>query len=447
MDERQLAVSFGANEIVGGVVRARTSEAADNVVYANLVISNEALLEARPDYQAEARLVMAAGSEREVVFTGMVDTVTPGEEQTNVVLVSPLQLLRESRSAGLGVGAGTHVLETVWSLLRAWGVEAERIDFPQFRPPLEVFEVATALDGVNIEEPVSIGRVRLLPDGDVSRLADGLGPDELRGLYSGAPAYALVLQNAKTLFEAESEGVAAIDLALAWLTARTHYSSVALPGGHPRAFQRAWTRSRVSRREAVVVRGVATGRRWLRSPRDVHDRPELIPAEMDDLRSLPLPPDLPVVVREALSAWRRADEETDPLAAVVALWEAVEFYASGAKAPKVFPDKAVRRSLGRRATEGLEGDQRRRVEDVLGMLNQPPLLVRLKAALEADGVPYTEEELALLQRLRSIRNDLVHGRSKEAPRGQDLKYGKAVVNRMLVYRVSSLAKPMTTGAE
>jgi hypothetical protein len=300
---------------------------------------------------------------------------------------------------------------------------------------------------VKIEEPVSIGRVRLLPAGDVSRLADGLGPDELKELYSGAQAYALVLQNAKTLFEAESEGVLAAALALAWLTVRAHYSSAALPGGYPRSFRRAWTRSRVSRREAVVVRGIATGRRWLRSPRDVHDRPVLIPKEIGDLHSLPLPPDVPVVMREALSAWHRAAEETDPLAAVVALWEALESYASGARVPKVFPDKAVRRALKSRAIEGLEGDQRRRMEDVFGMLNQPPLLVRLKAALEADGVPYTEDELEMLQRLRSVRNDLVHGRSKEAPREQDLKYGKAVVNRMLVYRVSNLAKAMTTGTE
>lgn len=132
----------------------------------------------------------------------------------------------------------------------------------------------------------------------------------------------------------------------------------------------------------------------MRSPRDVHDRPVLIPAEIDDLYSLPLPPDLPIVMREALSAWRRAAEETDPLAAVVALWEAVEFYASGAKVPKIFPDKAARRSLKRRATEGLEGDQLRRMEDVLGMLNQPPLLVRLKAALEADGVPTRRTNLS-----------------------------------------------------
>lgn len=266
MADRRLVVSFGEKEVAEGVVSARTHEATDNVVFADIVVSNDALLKANPDYLAEARLISVAGSEREVLFTGLVDVVTPGEEETNIVLVSPLQLLRESRTGGLGVAAGSHVLETTWSLLRAWGVEAERIAFSDIRPPLEVFEVATALDGIEVEEPTSIGRVRLLPAGAVSCLANGLGQDHLRELYSEAPVWALVLVNAKTLFEAESEGLGAIDLALAWLTARARYSSVALPGGRPRGFRRAWTSSRVSRREVVVVRGIATSRRWLRSP-------------------------------------------------------------------------------------------------------------------------------------------------------------------------------------
>jgi len=72
-------------------------------------------------------------------------------------------------------------------------------------------------------------------------------------------------------------------------------------------------------------------------------------------------------------------------------------------------------------------------------------MVRLRVALDEDQVPYEDAELSLLQRLRGVRNDLVHGRSRETPSAADLRYAKAIVNRMLVYRVSRLTRP-TLGA-
>ena len=96
------------------------------------------------------------------------------------------------------------------------------------------------------------------------------------------------------------------------------------------------------------------------------------------------------------------------------------------------------KAIRKKAIAGSEGEQLKRVQDVLTVLNTPPLMVRLKVALEEDGVPYKEEELSVLQKIRRARNDLVHGRSREAPSEADLKYAVAVVNRMLLYRVTRL---------
>ncbi len=277
-------------------------------------------------------------------------------------------------------------------------------------------------------------------------LAEDLGPDYLRERYSEASAWALSLQTARTIFDAESEGLKTINLTLAWLTARAQYSGVAMPGGYPRRFRRAWALSRVSRRDVIVARGTATGRRWLRSPIDIPYRPTLALDQIEDIESVPLPPNLLIQMREALSAWWRAAEETDPLATVMALWEAVEFYTSGIEASKIF-QKATLKSIRRQATDGLEGEQLKRVEDAFARLNEPPLMVRLRVALEEDQVPYEDAELSLLQRLRHMRNDLVHGRSREAPSATDLRYAKAIVNRMLVYRVSHLSRPTLGTAE
>lgn len=279
MNEQGFGVSFGEKEIrekeiTEGVIYARTHETPDNVVYVVILISNGALLNAAPDYQSEARLFSLA-ADREILFTGLVDVVAPGQNQTKIVLVSDMQLLKEAGTGGLGVGAGSYALETSWSLLRVAGVDAERIKFPEFDPPWEPFEVAAPLDGVELKDAINIGSVQLLPTGTVSHLADDLGPDSLRRLYAKASVWALSHQTARTLFEAEAKGLKDIDFALAWLTAGAHYSSVALPGRPLREFRRAWSTSRVSRRDATLVRGLITGRRWLRSPENIAYRPTL----------------------------------------------------------------------------------------------------------------------------------------------------------------------------
>jgi hypothetical protein len=169
----------------------------------------------------------------------------------------------------------------------------------------------------------------------------------------------------------------------------------------------------------------APGRQWLRGIEGILARPQLALEEIEDLTIPMLPGQLPVQVSEAISAWRRAAEHRDSLSAVVALWESIEFYASGATARKIF-DKPVLKAIRKKAIAGLEGEQ------------LPPLMVRLKVALEEDGVPYKEEKLSVLQKIRRARNDLVHGRSREAPSEADLKYAVAVVNRMLLYRVTRL---------
>jgi hypothetical protein len=66
------------------------------------------------------------------------------------------------------------------------------------------------------------------------------------------------------------------------------------------------------------------------------------------------------------------------------------------------------------------------------------LMMKLRKALEDNEVPHTENEVQLLTRVRKKRNDLVHGRSREAPSEVDVRYAVAFVNRMLVYRIAGL---------
>jgi hypothetical protein len=143
--------------------------------------------------------------------------------------------------------------------------------------------------------------------------------------------------------------------------------------------------------------------------------------EIADIGLPVLPPDTPLQIREAINAWRRAAEASDPVEAVVALNDAVEFYVSNVRLPKLFT-KDQKKSIRENATRGLEGDQKKRVSDVLNdMLNAPSLMMKLRKALEDNKVPHTENEAQLLKKVRDKRNDLVHGRSREAPSEDDVR--------------------------
>lgn len=438
MDKAHALVAFGDTEISEGIIHAHTKHGVDITGSARIVMENDVFSEHIVDFTAEARIYAIRDKQQSIIFTGVVDEVIPGPFSTEIKFITTNTILNEIRMGGLGIGGQIHGPEVLWSILRAAGVPENRISVEGFeRRPLEVFEVASAVDGVKLSTAISMGSVRIVPASLVSQLADGLGPDELLERYRDASCWALTLTTATTLFDAESEGLKAIDLALAWLTVRTQYTSATLHKNQPRRYHRSWTRSHVSRRDIVAVRGLATGRRWLRAPADLPNRPILQLEDIEDLLSIPLPIKLSQELSASISAWRRALDDPSLLSSVVALWESIEFYVAGVYSDELF-DKHQRSAIRARALNGLEGAQRERVEHVLAMLNQLPLMARLRLAIKADHVPITEAEIALLARVRKIRNGLVHGRSSEERREEDVKYAIALVNRMLVCRVRRL---------
>jgi hypothetical protein len=136
---------------------------------------------------------------------------------------------------------------------------------------------------------------------------------------------------------------------------------------------------------------------------------------------------------EAVRAWRRAVLTTDPVAAALALSEAIEFYASGVAVPSLLSAQeasAVRAAL---KTVSLRPAQQQRVNDLFGTVNEAPLMVRLRVALEADLVPFNEGDIVVLRRLRKQRNDALHGRQRGRPTMDDLDMARGFVNRMLVF--------------
>jgi hypothetical protein len=394
------------------------------------------------DFAAEVRLYSRAdeegeGDESSRVFTGSVSRVEPRDGVTRLWLVA-MPTMDERRLAGWGVAAGIPETEMVWSLARTGGIPENRLRIDGFSRRPELIEVIAPLDGLAVERPFRIGKVAFASDRRIARLAGELAPNDVRERFVSAVAWAVVLQRAGTLLDAEQDAIRGIDTAVAVLMLRAQFSSPHLAGA-VRDWDRKSLLARVRRRDAVVVRSVNGRRWWLRALTDLRAEPNLAAGDRPETLTPPLARWVPDTVREAIRSWHRAVVDPDPVSAVGALWEAVEFYVADTRVAGLF-SKAQGREVLAGATAGLDEPRRQRVAAVLAMLNEPSLSLKLEAAMKEDAVPYTEAEFAFLTRMRSLRNDQVHGRARVPPTEEDLQRATALVNRLLAYRLHRLSR-------
>lgn len=388
---------------------------------------------ATPDYFAG--LGVAVEQEGTVIprFTG---TVAAAEPYADGVSVQALGVLSLSEAVlNTFTYRGFNGPELIYTLARSGGMRDDQLRIEGLDAlPRETFEVVVPVSGIIVENPTDFAGVHFIPPDAASRILAGL--DTADGKYDGfdAQAYALVLVTTTRALTAEERGVATIDFALAWLTTFLRYGHATLPSGETLHFSRKDSLARLNRQDWVAIRGMQTGRFWLRRP-GLLPQPHSVPLTPDGRRFHADVPRLTLQERLAFLALARAANESDLLARVLALFEAIEFYASGTVVERAFAQvelDAIKASI----PTTLKPEQKARVKDFVGKLNSPPLRRQLMKALDVDGVTYTPDEIEMLWGLRNLRNEVVHGRSKEMPKAEDVEYSTSIVARMLVYRAA-----------
>lgn len=414
--------------------RGRVSTPLNALPSAQAVFVVESASPGWPDYLADVVIGMETRDGFQQRFYGVTDSVRIEDGIVHVDFVND-PTLPETVIRGWSM-IGLNPRELMWSSARIAGYDEERIRVQGFvKGPWEVFEVATSIDGLNVEGDQEVAGVTFVSGSAlVPALAVGFDSSDIRSQYTDAPAHARTLVTAPTLFDAEQHGLARIDHALNWMVLRGQYSFAVLPGGRWRGYQRLQTVSRPQRRDVVAVRGMATHRRWLRAPTGIRTRPDLKVTNSVNWGMPVLPPTLTYQEREALATWRRASTSDDPIAVIGALWETIEFYTHDVPTQDLFNDESSMLVV-HHATEGLSKEQARRVAQKLQALNRPAVHDVLDAAYTLDAVAISKKEKNLLRRVRELRNDYVHGRSKSLPKTGDVRYAVALVNRMLLHRV------------
>lgn len=323
--------------------------------------------------------------------------------------------------------AGIDHNEVAWSMSRWMGMTPV---VPGLRPFREGIAVAMPIAGLDLAAEIDLDPVRVTADRRlIEIMAANLNDTPEKEGFLAVGAWAVARVEALLLAVAEEAAVPLIGAAIDRVALQVQYSLATDPMGKPLPFARPALLTDPTAVRTALAHGHRSGRTWLRSL----DNPPARVSASGPRVALPGVPDEPAWT-DALHAWRRAVREADPLAAVGALFEAVEFYASGTKVPRVLSRGELDHVAKAVDAVGLEPEKRGRLEDVLARANEPPLRVRLLAALDADRVPYSPEEIERLWRLRDHRNAALHGRRRSQPDRDDLDLAKGLVNRMLVFR-------------
>jgi hypothetical protein len=401
-----------------------------------------------PDLVAVTRIYTSGDASAPVssslIFTGYVETLGwNGNEAT--VKASPMVGFKTQRIGGLavlGVGPG----EIMWTMARIGGFTPSEIkiggDWP---PPPEDFFVVAPIDGVNLDFAETVGDVIFTPDrGLRAQWKAGAGPDrhgignEYLHEFHDTKVAALTTTRASLALDAERAGLSRIEAAAARLALASRHSRAIGLNGKPRPFSRDRLRERVRLRPVVGVLSKQSERQWIRGVDTTQDETSVTAGSLTGMRDA-LQKTLDDRTAESIKAWRRATLSADPASAVVALAEALEFYAAGSSVEALFSAEDLDRARTAAVATGLWTEtQRKRLAEVVSRANDAPFFVRLGIAVAADGLDLTSGETALLRKMRDQRNDLLHGRERQDPNPDELTAAVALVGRLLLSRLARL---------
>ncbi|WP_410604027.1 hypothetical protein [Amycolatopsis sp. lyj-90] len=331
--------------------------------------------------------------------------------------------------------AGT---DLIYATARDGGTPGDMINIDMTGVPYETFEVVIPISGISkLAEPFRQGNVLFTSEREFLREANKFNHAPLMEKIEKSEVFAVAYQAELRMYDAEKSALTQVLTALAWLTTRSHYSLAVLPDECTPAWSRSTASARISCAPLAYVRGLLSGRSWLR---ETATRKHENPLDLDDSKlMLRHPGNLGTPsqrARQALYAYTRAVHEVDAPSRVTLIWEAIEFYAGKTDIPEKF-SKAELKKIRRSVPKDLSKSQISRINDLVGMLNSAPLLARLRAQIASDGIPMTEEEFQILANLRALRNDLVHGRvTGVGPAGDEIEHGLALVARMITYWVA-----------
>lgn len=381
------------------------------------------------DYAAEAQVGHASDRSFCPVFTGNVVRAQPSGDWLQMEAAGQ-RALAEAELPFLRA-TGVPASELLRTVVEERGGELRVEGVHEPSPENDVFCVQAPIFGLESTAPIRLRSVWLEPRSCAPDAWEEFEREFATGFASVASTYVV----ARTLVAAERRGLALIDSALDLITTTNLYSYAEMPDGRLCDYERAQTLARGHRPDVVLVRGISSRRCWLRetTPRTYGAKEDLAGFESrwGDAMQTPIPRE----ILWAMGALRGAVDNS--LASVQrnqVLWVALEFYASSSSVTKLVTKSSRKRARDAISNLGLPQDQSKRLIEQVNRCNEPGLMAKVVSQAQTDGAGLTEEERALLSKLRDLRNDSQHGRGGACVDPKDLTRGAALVARLLVFK-------------
>jgi hypothetical protein len=373
-------------------------------------------------------------------FSGNIRSVHHSPSRITIECISGIELLEMAgRKAIYNCGK-----DLMHATVRASGIAEDSIDIEGLgNNPVELMDVTVAVRAVTLSNIEQFGSVTLLPREHIEAIIDSRGNYAILDTFRAARAFAHVTVGPlQRLYDAETAGLEKIDTVLAYIRAKSRYSFATLPDGTVPNWSRTDSLARVKRGPIAMVRARETGREWVR---------DTTYSQMENALNLSneyLYPHNPGIsgeesdlTKQFILAMSRAIDDTNITSKVSAIWEAIEFYAGATQIDNIFTKDELK-SIGQSLSKDLTVDQRSRLQNLIGTLNNPPLLTKFRRQIEIDGVPVTESEFLDLRTARQIRNDAAHGKIVSTPSLEAIDRTISVIVRVLMYHLkNSSIKP------
>ncbi len=421
-------------------------------------IAKSSLLDLNDTIQAEIEI----DSNSATIFGGRISDVRVDSSVAAVTITCGNHL-----ASSLGdyiipmLAANCNPKKTLYFMLRNTGFETDQIDMDGFDAPSlsGFYAVWMPIQNLKTSEPFGIADVTFesLDSEDRKAIEDSLDPT---WSYLLDRTWARVYVNSTDHYEAYLVGSEKIDAALDVFGSVKADSRLGIPsnkGATPVDWHQKNQFPLVIRESWVYVRDVVTNETILTNVHHMQMNTEI---EMDDslryrletgtehLQVLLQEPWLNLSKQEkgivyAMHWLRRARDTGNETDKLMYLWNAIEFILGSVEMPHLFSQgdeelKAIKKTARHviKKKNPFRNEKLTRLGNVLGMVNNPPLMSKLRYLTKENNIPIVEEEWIRIKSLRDKRNDLIHGNSSVQLDENELKKLAFIVYRVITGIVS-----------
>jgi hypothetical protein len=126
------------------------------------------------------------------------------------------------------------------------------------------------------------------------------------------------------------------------------------------------------------------------------------------------------------------------------LWTSLEFIVSRIKGKLHFSEPEKKLILRKIQELGLHENQLEIVEDKIAMLNDAPLMEKIRLFAENHRVDFTEGEWKLLRAMRRKRNDIIHGKKETDVPKEEIEKLRGIIERILLINADEILEMLAS---